>query len=94
MKTKDLKKYLKPASRCGVPILLLAVAACDSDGNLPSDINISIDSSPTTDTGEPTDDSPAVAEARALLAGLEADGGNLSTHRNSTFLYPVSPGLI
>ena len=76
MNTPKLKNSFKPISMCSVPLMLLAVAACDSDGNLPSDINISIDSSPTADgTADTVNDSPAVAEARALLAGLAADGG-------------------
>jgi len=76
MNTPQRTNSFRPLTMCSIPLMLLAVAACDSDGELPSDINISIsDGSDDTPTDPPVADSPAVAEARALLAGLEADGG-------------------
>lgn len=77
MTTYNLKQHVKTLGKCSLPVMFLAIAACDSDGSLPSDINISLDTDPNGDATVDisTDASPAVLEAIALLDGLAADGG-------------------
>ena len=48
--TYKLKQHLKTLGKCSLPVMFLAIAACDSDGSLPSDINISLDTDPVSYT--------------------------------------------
>lgn len=84
-----MKAHARPLTVCSLP-LLLALSACgsgdsgglsgiESDLEAGEDVTISLsnddDGNLVIGTSSTGDDSPAVAEARALLDGLAADGG-------------------
>jgi len=75
MSKNFLMKKIRPLTLCSLPILF-AVAACDSTTLGPDDeININISTDTTATDADSSGDTAPVAEARALLAGLAADGG-------------------